>query len=227
MTASSPGSRPDSGRSSSLGERAVLAGDGVAVRAGERIAELLGEPRLDLRAEHVLELAGLVVHGVPGHVEVVDQEPLAEAVAAHERRALDRAGLGERDAAALGRLLDQPGRAQAPDHLGDGGRGHGELDGEPLDRDRLGAALQLEDGLEVLLGVLRARGHGASPVCDGGRGGGPLRAPAPGSSLGYPTHRREGILTLVKRTYYGRDGRRRAGAERRGVPSRRQESWSG
>ena len=71
-------------------ERAVLAGDGVAVRAGERVAELLGEARLDLRAEDVLELAGLVVHGVPGHVEVVDEEPLAEAVAAHERGAFDR-----------------------------------------------------------------------------------------------------------------------------------------
>ena len=88
MTASSPGSRPESGRSSSLGERAVLAGDGVAVRAGARVAELLGQARLDLGAEDVLELARLVVHRVPRHVEVVDQEALAEPVAPHEDRAL-------------------------------------------------------------------------------------------------------------------------------------------
>ena len=135
MTAASPGSSADERPQVLVGERAVFGGDGVTVRAGERVAELLGEARLDLGAEHVLELARLVVDGVPRHVEVVDEEPLAEAVPAHEGGALDVARLGERDAAALGRLLDEAGRAQAAEHLGDRRRRHAELGGQPLDGD--------------------------------------------------------------------------------------------
>ena len=145
------------------GERAVLAGDGVAVRAGARVAELLGQARLDLGAEDVLELARLFVHGVPRHVEVVDQEALAEPVTPHEDRALGLAGRGEGDAPALGRLRYKAVRTQAPEHLGNRRRGNTQLGRESRHRDRVRAPLQLEERLEVLLDALGACAHGSSP----------------------------------------------------------------
>ena len=128
ITASSPGSRPESGRRSLVGERAVLAWDGAPVGAGLGIAELRREARFDFVAEHVLELAGLFVDLVPGQIEIVGQEALAQAVAAHERGALDLPRLGQGDPVHLARLFHKAGRAQTTEHLGDGGRSDAELD---------------------------------------------------------------------------------------------------
>ena len=117
MTASSPGSSAVERAHLLLRQGPVLPGDRVPVRAGERVAQLFGQARLDLRAEHVLELAGLLVHGVPRHVEVVDQEALAEAVAADERSALRGALLGERDGPVLTGLPHEAAGPEAGDHL--------------------------------------------------------------------------------------------------------------
>ena len=58
------------------------------MRAGLGIAQLRRQALLDLVGEDMLELAGLVVHLVPGQVEVVGKEAFAQAVAAHETQGL-------------------------------------------------------------------------------------------------------------------------------------------
>jgi len=140
-------------------KRAVLAGDRVPMWARPGVAELLRKPRLDFGAEHMFELAGLVVDFVPGHVEVVDQEALAETMTAHERRALVLAFGGQRDACVAVRLHEAR-RAQAAEHLGDRWRSHAKILSQTLDGDGGVAALQLEQRLEVLLGALRELVHG-------------------------------------------------------------------
>ena len=56
--------------------------DRVAVRVVRGVAELGGDPRLEVLGQHVLERLGLLVHAVPRHVELRGQIQLEQPVVA-------------------------------------------------------------------------------------------------------------------------------------------------
>jgi len=103
-----------------FGKVAVGRGDGAAVGAGLRVAQVRRKAFFDLVREDVLELAGFVVHLVPGKIEVVSEEALAQAVATHEAQGLAAALFGEQHVACLV-AFDQAFGGQARDHLRDEG----------------------------------------------------------------------------------------------------------
>jgi hypothetical protein len=78
-----------------VGRVVQRAGDRVAVRAGGGVAEHTVHGRLDRVAHHVLPLAGLVVRIGPRQAEHVGEEPLGQAVAAHDALRQRLAGGGE------------------------------------------------------------------------------------------------------------------------------------
>ena len=79
-TAHSPGSASQSTRRRRDVERAVRAGDRVAVRVPARVAQLGGDALDEQVRDGVLEHLGLVVHLVPAVAEHLDEERLDEPV---------------------------------------------------------------------------------------------------------------------------------------------------
>ncbi len=70
-------------------EHPVLAGaleQGMAVRAGGRVADRRGHALLEHRGHRVLEPLGLLVDLVPGDAEDVGQKALDQPMPAHDRR---------------------------------------------------------------------------------------------------------------------------------------------
>ena len=63
------------------------------MRVDARVAELLGDERLELLGEHVLEHLGLGVHAVPGQPELLRQEELEQPVVAQHLQRDPAAGL--------------------------------------------------------------------------------------------------------------------------------------
>jgi hypothetical protein len=142
-----------------LGERPVLVRDHVAMRASTWVAELRSQTRFYLGAEHMLELARLLVDRVPRHAEIVHQKAFAEAVTANQARALCLAPRGQDDTPPG--MCYQAGDAQPAEHLARGGRRHGQLPGKPSHGDGLVTALEFEDRLQVLFDALRELVHRA------------------------------------------------------------------
>ena len=139
------------------------AGDRVAVRAGGRVAEQQDELLLDVGRDGVLPAVGLLVDLLPLEPDDVDEEPLGEAVAPHDRGRHLAALVGEAEAA----VVEQLGVAvvdEAVHRL----RHRGRREPEPLhqpgpDRDDA-LLLDLEDGFEVLLGGVVPLGHVLLPL---------------------------------------------------------------
>ena len=69
-----------------LAERALGAGNRVAVRVGFGMAEHFVHPLDQPIGDDVLEVLGVVVHLVPAHAHHLDQEQFDQAVAAQHRR---------------------------------------------------------------------------------------------------------------------------------------------
>jgi hypothetical protein len=113
---------------------------------------------LDLVAEHVLELAGLVVHLVPGQVEVVGEKALAQTMAAHEPQRFAAAFLGKEDMARRV-ALNEPFAGQPGDHLRDGRGRQTELVGHMAHGRAPRLLGQLEDRLEILFATLASHRH--------------------------------------------------------------------
>jgi hypothetical protein len=69
-------------------------GIGIAVRIAGRVAELVGDERLELLGEDVLEHLGLRVDAVPRHAELLGEVELEQPVVAHDlQRDLRPAGV--------------------------------------------------------------------------------------------------------------------------------------
>ena len=89
-----------------LGERGRAVGreievrgrDRVAVRVELRVAELLGDPALELLRDVVLEHLGLVVDSIPRHLERLGEEGLDQAVVADDLEGDALTGRGQGDA---------------------------------------------------------------------------------------------------------------------------------
>ena len=105
----------------SVGEIEVRGRDRVAVRVEPRVAELLGDPPLELLRDVVLEHLGLVVDAIPRHLERLGEEGLDQPVVADhlERDAL--AGRGQGDAV-VGLVAHEPQLVEPLEHRGHRGR---------------------------------------------------------------------------------------------------------
>jgi hypothetical protein len=95
--------------------------DGMAVRAGLRVADGGQHALLEDRRHRVLEPLGLLVDLVPGDAEHVGQEALDQAVATADLLGVALAALGERDRLVAG-AGDVAVALEAADHLVHGGR---------------------------------------------------------------------------------------------------------
>ena len=170
------------------GQRRARSGDRIAVRAGRRVAEQLDQPGLDVVGDHVLPAARLPVHLGPLEPDDVDEQPLGQAVLAHDLLRQGPPAVGEEQPPSFPGhvpVLGEPvqhlghGRGGAAQALGDAGLNH---------RDALLA--EREHGLEVLLdgrvvllrrvGAVLSHGSGPRPRTGARRGRGCGRRTRPG-----------------------------------------------
>lgn len=97
------------------GSRPGCTGDGVPVRAGQRMPEHLVELRGNLVGDHVLPPARLDVGFVPVEADQIGEEPFRQAMLAHNRLCPLPSGLSEHERAPGG--FDVSLFAQAPHDL--------------------------------------------------------------------------------------------------------------
>ena len=137
------------------GEFAILIWNHAPVGTRVGVAKLRRETRFDLFAQDVLELAGLVMNLVPGQIEVVGEEALTQAVAAHKTHSGRAALVGEPHSMRLvtkhESLFGEPRQ-----HLRHRGGRQTKLLSQAGYGDSFRALGQLEDRLEVLLATLAA-----------------------------------------------------------------------
>ena len=123
----------------------------VAVRVVRGVAQLARDQLLELLRQHVLQHLGLVVHAVPGHVEVFGQVELEQPVVAQHLEGYALSGFGEPHAL-VGHVLHEPGRAQLLRHVGRRGRGDAQARRDRVRVHRMAALrLQRVNGLRVVL----------------------------------------------------------------------------
>jgi 1-acyl-sn-glycerol-3-phosphate acyltransferase len=137
--------------SKGLVDRQIRARDRIAVRIVRRVAEPVGDQRLQLLGDVVLQDLGLVVDAVPRHAEL-RQKQLEQAVVPDHLERDAPAVLGQRDAV-VGLVRDEAELGEPADHPGRGGRGDPEPLGERVGRDLpvVRAALERVDRLRVVL----------------------------------------------------------------------------
>ena len=122
------------------------------MRVARRLAELGGDVLEQVVGDGVLELLGLVVHLVPAHAELLDEQRLEQAVATHHGAAQAAGPASGQAHAAVAHVLDETVAGETLHHLGHRGRRHRETLGELAGGDGLaGLRLQKVDRLQVVL----------------------------------------------------------------------------
>jgi len=132
-----------------IGQRRPAARDGIAVRAGRRIAEENDEALGDLLGHHSSEAVCLDVHRPPRQPEHVHEQALGQPMAADGRHRPLPPFLGEEDPPP--RPLDETLAYQPPEHLGDRRRRPAEQFCEACLDDRRALLAQPADRLQILL----------------------------------------------------------------------------
>ncbi len=147
-------------------KRSLRRGDHVPVGASVRIVEHVVQPGLDLRADHVLHLARLVVHVRKIHLEDVGEEPFRQAETANDLRRDLQPGPGQ--AEAVGRRFEVSLVLEALQHLRGRRSGDPHRFGDPRGGDAVTRLRDHEHALQVHLGPLDlgdvVSGHGGHPV---------------------------------------------------------------
>jgi hypothetical protein len=134
-------------------QRTVHGGDRVAMRIELGVAELGGDALFEALRDEMFEAFGLLMHLVPGIVEDLMEESFDEAMVANDLESSLLSGFGERYAVVL--LVDDKWRllrGELLQHVGDGGCGDGQVDGDFGAGDlAFRSAAELKDGLEVVI----------------------------------------------------------------------------